>query len=178
MGESEKSYSGKNTFWAIVFWLLAIAVVLVIFDFSTESGQDSAHTSNMIVRFFDSFFNININEENIIRKIAHIVEFAILTIFSYLAIYNTNKISRSKSYSESPIKIMKSDNEMCIIFTSYFTILNAIFDEYHQLYVSGRSGTIIDVFIDMIGIVVVLLIARLVFTVSLKVRGRKEVRYS
>ena len=73
---------------------------------------------------------------------------------------------------------MRSDNEMNIVFTLWFTILNAIFDEYHQLFVDGRDGTIKDVLIDLIGIVVVLIIVRVAFTIYLKTKGKSEIVYT
>ena len=73
---------------------------------------------------------------------------------------------------------MRSDNEMNIVFTLWFTILNAIFDEYHQLFVDGRDGSIKDVLIDIIGIVVILIIIRVVFTIYLKTKGKSEVVYT
>ncbi|MBQ5422595.1 MAG: VanZ family protein, partial [Clostridiales bacterium] len=79
--------------------------------------------------------------------------------------------------AESPMKILQSDNEMNIILTIWFTILNALFDEYHQMFVAGRDGSIVDVGVDCIGIIIVLLIIRIIFSISLKARGKKEVRY-
>ena len=73
---------------------------------------------------------------------------------------------------------MRSDNEMNIVFTLWFTILNAIFDEYHQLFVEGRDGAIMDVLIDLIGIVIVLIIIRIAFTIYLKTKGRSEIVYT
>ena len=95
-----------------------------------------------------------------------------------MAISSTNKISVKTSYAESPMKILKSDNEMNIIFTLWFTILNAIFDEYHQLFVSGHDGGVIDLCKDIVGIIIVLLWIRVIFSISLKVRGKKEIRYT
>ena len=109
---------------------------------------------------------------------AHASEFALLTVFSYLALSSTNKISGKTSYAESPVKLLRSDNEMNIIFTLWFTILNAIFDEYHQLFVTGRDGSILDVMIDLIGIVLVLIIVRIIFSIYMRSKGRTEVVYT
>ena len=95
-----------------------------------------------------------------------------------MALSSTNKISSKTSYAESPVKLMRSDNEMNIIFTLWFAILNAIFDEYHQLFVTGRDGSILDVMIDMIGIIIVLIIIRVIFTIYLKYKGRTEIVYT
>ena len=67
---------------------------------------------------------------------------------------------------------------MNIIFTLWFTIINAIFDEYHQLFVDGRDGSILDVLIDLIGIVVVLIVVRVIFTIYMKTKGESEVIYT
>ncbi len=110
--------------------------------------------------------------------VAHSAEFALLTVLSFLALSSTNRISNKTSYAESPVKLLRSDNEMNIIFTLWFTILNAIFDEYHQLFVTGRDGTIIDVLIDLIGIVIVLVIIRVSFSIYMRTKGRTEIVYT
>ena len=177
MDTKEKGYSKISALLAVVFWIITIASVIVIFHYSQQSGDDSSETSLRIMQFLNKYFG-GILTENVIRKGAHVAEFLFLSLFTYLAIYNTNKISVKTSYSESSVKFMKSDNEMCIIFTIWFCILNAVVDEYHQLFVSGRSGAILDVAIDMIGVIFLMLIFRLAFTVSLKIRGNTEVRYN
>ena len=107
-------------------------------------------------------------DDSVLRTFAHATEFAWLTFLSYMALSSTNKISNKTSYAESPVKLLRSDNEMNIIFTLWFAILNAIFDEYHQLFVIGRDGSIMDVLVDLIGIVLVLIIIRVVFTIYLQ----------
>ena len=85
--------------------------------------------------------------------------------------------SITRSYSESPVKLIKSDNEMYIAFSMWLSLLTAVVDEYHQLFVDGRDGSIRDVLIDSIGIIIVLIIIRVVFTFYLYRLGRKEIRY-
>ncbi|MEE3473227.1 MAG: VanZ family protein, partial [Butyrivibrio hungatei] len=138
----------------------------------------SSNTSNLVVNLLNELFSIDIQDDMIIRKVAHTMEFALLTIFSYVALSSTNKISNKTSYAESPVKLMRSDNEMNIVFTLWFAILNAIFDEYHQLFVDGRDGSIKDVLIDLIGIIIVLIVIRVAFTIYLKSKGKSEVVYT
>lgn len=171
------SFSKFNLFFAILFWMITIACVIMIFTFSHQSAVESEHTSLSVLAFMNRFFGGGFSE-GVIRKGAHIFEFLVLSIFTYFAIYNTNKVSVETSYSESSVKIIKSDNEMCIVFTTWFCILNAVIDEYHQLFVTGRSGSISDVAIDMIGVVFLMVLFRLLFTASLKIRGKTEVRYN
>lgn len=73
--------------------------------------------------------------------------------------------------------MIKSDNEVLILTTLWICALYAVTDEYHQIFVDGRYGSIIDAFYDLIGIFIVLIIIRLVYSISLSIKGKKEVRY-
>ena len=174
----DREISIRYSIVAVIFLILTIAWIVMIFHFSNQTGTQSSNTSGAVISLINEFFGIDIQDATVIRKIAHATEFAILTFFSYIALSSTNKISNKTSYAESPVKLMRSDNEMNIVFTLWFTILNAIFDEYHQLFVEGRDGAIKDVLIDLIGIVIVLIIIRIVFTIYLKTKGRSEVVYT
>ena len=173
----EKEISIRYIFLTIIFWVLTIFWIVTIFRLSAQDATDSSNMSNFITTFINETLNVEIKDDLIIRKVAHALEYALLTFLSYMALSSTNKISNKTSYAESPVKLMRSDNEMNIIFTLWFTILNAIFDEYHQLFVMGRDGAITDVLIDMIGIVIVLAIIRLVFSIYLRSKGRTEIVY-
>lgn len=174
----DREISIRYSIVAVIFLILTIAWIVMIFHFSNQTGTQSSNTSGAVINLINEFFGIDIQDATVIRKIAHATEFAILTFFSYIALSSTNKISNKTSYAESPVKLMRSDNEMNIVFTLWFTILNAIFDEYHQLFVEGRDGAIKDVLIDLIGIVIVLIIIRIVFTIYLKTKGRSEIVYT
>jgi len=173
----EKEISLRYVFLTIFFWVLTIFWIVTIFKLSAQDATDSSNMSHVIMTFINETLNAEIKDDLIIRKVAHALEYALLTFLSYMALSSTNKISNKTSYAESPVKLMRSDNEMNIIFTLWFTILNAIFDEYHQLFVMGRDGAITDVLIDMIGIVIVLAIIRLVFSIYLRSKGRTEIVY-
>lgn len=179
--KENREVSKKNVVLTIVFWSLTLATILCIFMLSNIPLSEANESLNDVItalRREVPSFKIDLASNNTISTIAHTIEFGLLTIFAYLAISSTNKISVKTSYSESPMKILKSDNEMNIIFTLWFTILNAIFDEYHQLFVEGHVGGVMDLCKDIIGIVIALLWIRVIFSISLKVRGKKEIRYS
>ncbi len=173
-----KEISIRYSLFAFVFWVLTLAWIAVIFHLSAQTAGESSNLSQAILGFFNEVFNTDMTDDGVLRMVSHASEFALLTLFAYMALSSTNKISNKTSYSESPVKLMRSDNEMNIIFTLWFAILNSIFDEYHQLFVPGRDGSILDVMIDMIGIVVILIIIRVVFTIYLKTKGRTEVVYT
>lgn len=70
----------------------------------------------------------------VLRKIAHMAEYGILTfLFFRVAAFN---LSFRKAISYSTL----------------FSITYALTDEYHQLFVFGRNGSLSDVFIDTLGI--------------------------
>lgn len=70
----------------------------------------------------------------ILRKSAHITEFAILTFLLYRA--SALHFSRKNS----------------IVFVALFAFIFSLTDEYHQTFVDGRSGNFRDVMIDAVGI--------------------------
>ena len=174
----ENEISIRYSIIAVIFMIITVAWIVMIFHFSNQTATQSTNTSNAVINLINELLGVEIQDATVIRKVAHATEFALLTFFSYIALSSTNKISNKTSYAESPVKLMRSDNEMNIVFTLWFTILNAIFDEYHQLFVDGRDGAIKDVLIDLIGIVIVLIIIRIVFTIYLKTKGRSEVVYN
>ena len=176
--KNAKEISLRYVFLAALFWILTLSWIVCIFMLSADTASESSDLSNTVLMYLNELFNMNIKDDSILRVIAHASEFALLTVFSYLALSSTNKISTKTSYAESPVKLLRSDNEMNIIFTLWFTIINAIFDEYHQLFIDGRDGSILDVLIDLIGIIFILIIVRVVFTIYMKTKGKSEVIYT
>ena len=176
--KKERDISVGYVIISIVYWILSLTMVLLIFQLSSDDAAASSSFTTGLMLLINNVLGTDLYSDELLRIVGHIGEFALLTVFTYLAMDATNKISDKTSYAESPMKILKSDNEMNITITLWYCILNAIFNEYHQLFISGRDGSIADVIIDCIGIFVVLLIARLIFTIKLKVMGKKEVRYN
>lgn len=132
----------------VIIWMI------FIFYMSGKAGQESSGQSGKISLFITNLLekvrqdpaqemqNLQDILELVIRKAAHMTEYAILFLLSYLA---TVKISMSQSrfYNRS-IAVLIS-------------LLYACSDEMHQLLVPGRSGRMIDVGIDMAGVLIVLI---------------------
>ncbi len=161
---------------SIVLWLLTISWMIMIFSLSSEPGDASSVRSLVYTNAINSLFGLSLSNE-LIRVYAHIGEYAFLSLITFLSLRFTNLISLNISYSEAPIKMIKSDNEVLILTTLWICALYAVTDEYHQIFVDGRYGSIIDAFYDLIGIFIVLIIIRLVYSISLSIKGKKEVRY-
>ncbi|MCQ2532501.1 MAG: VanZ family protein, partial [Saccharofermentans sp.] len=98
---------------------------------SSESGAESSKRSLKIVEYIESLGIFPFMTETVIRKAAHVTEYAILTILSFNSIKYTNLISLQTSYSQTPVKIVKSDNEMYIVISFWISAVYSSIDEYH-----------------------------------------------
>ena len=126
----------------IVKLLFIIIWLLVIFLFSNQDGSTSTSLTNGILEKYLFFVDSDIFFM-IIRKMAHITEYFILGIL-VLNFINEFKIDK---------KIVASIL-ICFILAS--------FDEFHQLFIPDRTGRLLDVFIDMIGASLGILILSLI----------------
>lgn len=175
--KKDKEISYFYIFAATVLWIITVAWMILIYRLSAENAELSTERSSFYLELIRKIDSKTILTEYALRKITHISEFGILALLSFLAMRFTNKISPKTAYSESRVKIIKSDNEMYIVLSLWLSLFYAVLDEYHQLFVPGRSGSIYDVAFDAIGIITVLLIIRIVFSLYLRRLGREEIRY-
>lgn len=157
---NSKFSSGKrkqNTAESKKKFLYIIPVIIwmvFIFYMSGKTGQESSGQSGKISLFITDLLekvrqdspqemqNLQDILELVIRKTAHMTEYAILFLLSYLAMVKIS-MSQSRFYNRS-IAVLIS-------------LLYACSDEMHQLLVPGRSGRMIDVGIDMAGVLIVLI---------------------
>lgn len=112
---------------------LLIWSILIIY-MSHQTGSESINSSNYIVSLIKHLIPLDLNILSLlIRKLAHIIEYFILTYLFSRAI---------KDYT------FLHKNLILLLYPLSF----AISDEIHQLYIFNRAGIINDVFIDFIGI--------------------------
>ncbi len=126
----------------IVKLLLIVIWLLVIFLFSNQDGSTSTSLTNGILEKYLFFVDSDIFFM-IIRKMAHITEYFILGILVL------NFINELKIDKKIVVSIL-----ICFILAS--------FDELHQLFIPDRTGCLLDVFIDMIGASLGILILSLI----------------
>lgn len=108
----------KKTF---LNYLLLILWMGVIFYLSSQPDLKSGFESQL---------------DFVLRKMAHITEYGILTFLAWQALSDG---------------VMKK-NVKYLIMAIIFSALYAMSDEYHQLFVIGRVGSLVDVMIDSTGI--------------------------
>lgn len=127
----------------IIVWILMILWMLIIFIFSSQNSEDSSKLSRGFLRNFILWFlpeNIDGDIvdflEYILRKCAHMTEYAVLGILIsiQLRLYHVFKAEWKK-----------------IWIAVFLVMIYASTDEFHQLFVGGRSGQVTDVLIDTCG---------------------------
>ena len=132
----------------LFYFLLVIIWMLIVFIFSNQPDIESSNTSSRFTEFIINVLvgnRVNIEEKAqliknfhpILRKFAHFSLYTIggALIFNYVNTYNIN-------------------NKKKIAFSIGLGVFYAALDEFHQIFISGRSGQISDVFIDSLGICV------------------------
>lgn len=125
----------------LVLWMA------LIFSFSNQKDVDSSKVSDgfidrTVVKIY-KIFNEKVTKEKEneiiekytypIRKLAHYTLYFILGILSFLVV---------KDYSI---------NKKLIIYSLLICFLYACSDEFHQLFIIGRSARVLDVMIDTFG---------------------------
>lgn len=160
--------------FAFIMWLLVIGWLAVIFSLSAESAEVSTLRSQDLVKKVADLIHVTVSED-IVRNCAHIFEFTVLSIFTYIAMFATNHIKTGeKPTASGRLDKMKNDNEVYIAVSLWITALSAAADEYHQIFVPGRSSSLFDVFLDFSGAVVIMLIIRIVVSIYIYVNNRKS----
>lgn len=138
-----------------IFLSLSIATVLFIFINSMQPAEVSQEMSggflDMLYPFISKVFPF-ISENFlsfVIRKCAHLTEFAVLSVFVMLTLFEMGKAPHRAA-----------------IYSMFAALLTACVDEQIQFFVPGRSCEVRDVLVDfagaVIGIGVVLLIKLLI----------------
>ncbi len=119
-------------------WVLAFLWMVVIFLLSSQNGQQSANLSTSLFKpLYDLLIPMGVSADVlslIIRKTAHFVSYFILGVFVFRA-FDTYEIALSQKVYLSIL--------LCFGYS--------FFDEIYQLFVPGRYGSLIDVFIDGMG---------------------------
>lgn len=128
--------------------ILALLWMCVIFAFSAQQEEESSEVSEAfsyrIVSSTGIFFHLHLDEEELrriaaaiestVRKAAHMTEFGILSVLIYVWLGKWR---------------MPVGKKMSIAAIS--ATLYAASDEFHQLFVPGRAGSVRDVIIDGTG---------------------------
>ena len=129
----------KRTLGLILSWGLAAGCAMCIFLFSAQTGAESADVSSEVMGPFARILTALFGEQghNVFRKFAHFFIFAALMFLVYHALFRTRRFNRL-----SPV------------LPFFFSILYAVSDEVHQMFVPERACRVFDVFVDALGCIV------------------------
>ena len=153
----------NKTGMRLILGIMLAVWMIIIFWFSNQPAAESSEISGTIsyrlVEDTDEIFNWGLTAEQIgkiagnieypIRKAAHMTEYAILgwLVFAFLG---TFEIRQNVHY----------------IAALGFTFCYASTDEFHQLFIPGRSGQFTDVCIDTAGAAIGLLLLAILLKIG------------
>ncbi len=168
------AFAKKHTA-SLVFLAISLLLMGRIFAFSAEKSEQSQQTSEGVSYFIASvivggFSDLTEAEREarvqelvpVVRKIAHFAIYAALGFFLML--------SACSFYLENKQKIKR---DVAMAFSLGVSLIYAASDEFHQLFVEGRSGSFRDVCIDFCGALVGVLFAIFVLALFLKIRQKR-----
>lgn len=150
----EKDDGKINSSLVAMFQLLPILImIIVIFSFSSEDGMESgtvsASLTEKMVVCVDRIFSLDMTNTEIdetvvdlekgIRKAAHMVEYALLAMFTVIFLY-----------------CRKMHLFPAILAAELFVLLIGACDEWNQSHIEGRFGSPMDVLIDGCGAAILL----------------------
>lgn len=140
----------KENAMNIVSFFPALLVMYLIFGFSGDTGEESSSlsvkvTEQVVIVLEQVVANVVPDGQakieftdtlhGVIRKLAHMIEYAVLT-FTWLFALWVNGLHGKK----------------LLYVTGLVCFLYACTDEIHQMFVPERSGKFLDVYIDMVGV--------------------------
>ena len=129
----------------IIYLSLTSFALITIFLLSSSNASNSNELSKGLINFFINLYEkithkdlynelIIVKLNYPVRKLAHFTEYFILAIIIYKLLFYVNK-NVNLIYFNTIL--------LCIMFAS--------FDEFHQLFVSNRTGRLFDILIDTSG---------------------------
>lgn len=142
---------GKNLY-ILISWILVLICMGVIFLLSAQVAEESQELSDSFIDKLLAFLGVELSSD-FIRTMAHMLEFMGLSLLVFNAVYSTWEINLT------PI----------IAFLG--TVLYAITDEIHQLFVPGRAFQFSDILVDSAGALIGVTVSAVILKIILKKRG-------
>lgn len=153
------------------FWLISVAIMVLIFSFSDQNASVSSSTSSGLIEKLLSVFYHDFKDsseadklllieslQHLVRKMAHFVIYASLGASLFCAAYTYNVKIVSKFLISLPM-----------------SLIYAISDEIHQMYIPGRAGMIEDVILDFCGSLFGVIIVFLIILIYKSIKYRRKI---
>ena len=136
-----------------VLLVLTIALCVIIFLLSAENADESSMKSGGLIELIAKIFGVEFTDF-VVRKFAHASEFALLGFLSAITVC---------VYTFDLKKLYVS---------VVFSVLYAVSDEIHQIFVDGRACQFRDMCIDTAGVLIGTAIVAVIFYLYLKKRQK------
>lgn len=147
-----------------VFIVLTILWMAMIFYMSNQPAEISTEQSNSAINILSTLpilgnlIDIMVSNGSatvIVRKGAHMFSYGVISVLSFMSMYD-----------------LKTDAKKIYIKSILIAFLYACTDEFHQLFIPGRSGEFRDVLIDTTGSVIAIFI---VYLTIKRINEKKDV---
>ena len=148
----------------------AFCLMVIIFLFSSQPGEESSAESSRIVGlvlyFFEYLRGMKFSQAQYVfwaekihtpvRKLAHMAEYAALAWSILIPVLSQYKECwqlrpKQKELCSSKTGVCRKGLWRLCLLSFLVTAVYAATDEFHQLFVEGRSGAVSDVFVDSAG---------------------------
>lgn len=139
----------------LIFAILNLLLIAYIFIHSLTPADISQEESGAVTGWLSYIFSFKL-DENLVRKLAHFIEFTALGIITTLTVY---------SYCH---KVMGG-----VYFKLFVCLATAVCDEAIQLNVDGRSGQVSDILLDFSGCLFGLIITSIVIGIVLYFKKKR-----
>ena len=139
----------------LFFAILNLLLIAFIFIHSLTPADISQEESGAVTDWLSYVFPFELSE-NLVRKLAHFIEFSALGIITTLTVY---------SYCQ---KVMGG-----VYFKLFVCLATAVCDEAIQLNIDGRSGQVSDIFLDFSGCLFGLILTSIVIGIVLYLKKEK-----
>ncbi len=147
----------KRKIHVSISWVLVIICMGIIFFLSAQNGEESSDLSGSFVMALLNGLGIVI-DEGLLRSIAHCLEFMGLSVLLFNAVYVTWFL------------------KLTPVIAFFSTVLYAVTDEIHQIFVPERAFQISDILVDstgaLIGVIASLIILKIILYIMK--RGNKN----
>ena len=135
---------------SVISHLAVLIWMMVIFCFTAQNGDESGDLSSgvthLVMTVFNQLFQLEWSQAELlemvsiwdypIRKLAHMTEFGILAVLIFVTIKYYRFVNTTKKR---------------YLYAWLVAVVYAATDEFHQLFVPGRSGNLFDVCVDASG---------------------------
>lgn len=113
-----------------------------------NTSTNNSHKTNHTGKFINSF---------VVRKAAHMFLYAVLSILIFIGIYN----------GKNNLNSIKISLIVCFLY--------ACSDEFHQLFIKGRSAEFRDVLVDFTGAIIGVFIISVIYKLKNRIRQRAKI---